>query len=274
MTATPRKRDGSAGDFDYSGSAAAYRRFRQADPGIAAAFHAALGDARKVLNVGAGAGSYEPVDRAVTAVEPSASMRAQRPAHLARAIDAFAEQLPFPDGHFDAAMASFTVHQWQDLARGLSELRRVTRGPVVVMTTDPERMGDWWLAEYCPEVLAVETGRCPSLPTLRAGLGGETSVLHVPIPFACTDGFNDAYYGRPERLLEPAARLACSSWSFVPADVVARFERDLARDLADGTWDARHGHLRRMPTYKGALVLVVSTPASQHALAPRPEDAP
>ncbi|MBS0321485.1 MAG: class I SAM-dependent methyltransferase [Proteobacteria bacterium] len=261
MAVTRRGADGSAGDFDYSEAAAAYRRFRRADPRIAATLHAALGDARTVLNVGAGAGSYEPVDRDVTAVEPSAAMRAQRPAHLARAIDALAEALPFPDRHFDAAMASFTVHQWQDLARGLGELRRVTRGPVVVMTTDPQRMGDWWLAEYCPEVLAIETRRCPAVATLAAGLGGDITVMQVPIPLACTDGFNDAYYGRPERLLDRDARLACSSWGFVGAESVARFEHTLARDLADGTWDARHGHLRQRAEYVGALVLVVSTPA-------------
>src|SRR6201996_7337274 len=126
--AAKRHRDGSAGDANYGRIGRDYSAFRQPEPAIARQIHRALGDARKVLNVGAGAGSYEPVDREVTAVEPSASMRAQRPAHLPRAIDATAEKLPFEDGAFDGAMATFTAHQWSDLKAGLSEMRRVTRG--------------------------------------------------------------------------------------------------------------------------------------------------
>lgn len=122
---------GPAGDFDYERHGDGYARLRRTDPRIAAMVHAALGDARTVVNVGAG-GSYEPLDRDVTAVEPSAVMRAQRPAHLSPAVDAPAEALPFPDDSFDAAMATATVHQWADLRRGLRELRRVARGPVVI----------------------------------------------------------------------------------------------------------------------------------------------
>lgn len=102
--------------------------------------------------------------------------------------------------------------------------------------------------------------RCPPVSVLADGLGGVTTVPRVPIPLDCTDGFNDAYYGRPEILLDPAARLACSAWSFVEPAAVARFRAHLARDLADGTWDARHGHLRRQECLEGSLVLVVSTP--------------
>jgi hypothetical protein len=255
-----RHDDGSAGDADYGAIGATYSKYRRPEPRIAARIAAALGDARAVLNVGAGAGSYEPLDRAVTAVEPSASMRAQRPAHLVNAIDAVAESLPFPDAHFDAAMALYTVHQWSDLARGLAELRRVTRGPVVVMAGDPDALESFWLADYAREVIDVESRRCPPVATIVNALGGDVHVLPVPIPLDCTDGFNEAYYGRPERLLDAGARLACSAWSFVGEDVVARFVRDLGRDLDNGAWDARYGHLRMQPEYVGSLRLIVGRP--------------
>jgi SAM-dependent methyltransferase len=222
--------------------------------------HAALGDARAVLNVGAGTGSYEPPDREVTAVEPSATMRDRRSPALPPAIDAYAEQLPFPDRVFDAAMGTFTLHQWADLASGLAEVRRVTRGPVVFLTCDPALLRTYWLYEYAPEVIETEASRYPSPSTLVAGLGGVTTVTPVPIPLDCTDGFNDAYYGRPEMLLEPAVRLACSAWSFVEPTAVARFEAHLAGDLANGVWDAKHGHLRNQEYLVGSLVLVVSMP--------------
>lgn len=258
MNLPARGADGSAGDADYAAIGKVYRDFRVADPRIAARVHAALGAARTVLNVGAGTGSYEPVDRDVTAVEPSATMRTSRPAHLPAAVDAVAEALPFPDDSFDAAMGTFTVHQWADLARGLAEMRRVTTGPVVLLTCDPTLLDTYWLHEYAPEVIAIEAARYPSLEVLAAGLGDTTTVMPVPIPLDCSDCFNDACYGRPELLLDPAARLACSSWSMVEPRVVSRFEAHLTRDLADGTWDARHGHLRCLPHMNGSLVLVVS----------------
>jgi SAM-dependent methyltransferase len=252
-----RHQDGSAGDANYGVIGTNYAKYRQPDPHIAAFIRAALGDARSVLNVGAGAGSYEPVDRAVTAVEPSASMRAQRPAHLPSAIDATAEKLPFADGSFDASMATFTVHQWSDLAAGLAEMRRVTRGPVLILTGDPDELNRFWLVDYAPEVIAVEARRYPQMATISEGLGGNAKVIPVPIPLSCTDGFGEAYYGRPERLLEPGARLANSAWSFVDASIGDRFVADLSRDLKDGTWDAKYGHLRTQPEFEGSLKLIV-----------------
>ncbi len=255
-----RFEDGSAGDADYGAIGGGYAQFRQPDPRIAAFLHAALGDARSVLNVGAGAGSYEPTGRAVTAVEPSAAMRAQRPAHLAPAIDAVAETLPFADKSFDAAMTTFSVHQWPDLAAGLTEMRRVTRGPVAILTGDPEKLGRFWLADYAPEVIATEARRYPALPAFRAAGAGTLEAIDVPIPLDCRDGFNEAYYGRPEMLLDPRARHACSAWSFVAPEAVARFERDLRRDLDSGTWDAKHGALRSQPAFCGSLLLIVLQP--------------
>ena len=255
-----RTSDGSAGDADYGAIGSGYSRYRRPDPRIAAAVHSALGDAATVLNIGAGAGSYEPADRDVTAVEPSASMRAQRPSHLATAIDASAEHLPFADDSFDAAMASFTVHQWGDLAAGLAELRRVTRGPVAILSCDPDALDRFWLAEYASEVIATEASRYPAPAEIARLLGGSVTVYPVPIPLDCTDGFGEAYYARPEALLDPGARKANSAWSFVGEEVGQRFERELRADLESGRWDALHAALRTQPEFDGSLRLIVAVP--------------
>lgn len=249
--------DGSAGDVNYAVIGPGYTRYRQPEPFIAARILEALGETRTVLNVGAGAGSYEPRDRVVTAVEPSATMRAQRPADLPVAIEAMAEDLPFEDGAFDAALASFTVHQWRDLAAGIGELRRVTTGPIVILTVDPDRLFDYWVADYFPDPLAVERRRFPAIGRLQQLLGPTTRVEAVDVPLACSDGFTEAYYGRPEMFLDPGARRAMSSYSLVdPAMIEAGVER-LAADLATGTWDAQYGHFRSQPFFDGSLRLVI-----------------
>jgi SAM-dependent methyltransferase len=260
VTARPHF-DGSAGDVDYAPLASGYNAYRQPDPRIAAAILRALGDAETVLNVGAGAGSYEPIDRVVTAVEPSASMRAQRPTDRP-AIDATAESLPFDDASFDASMATFSVHQWSDVEAGLAEMRRVTRGPVVILSADPDRVELFWLNDYAPEVMHTEAGRYPNLALLAKALGG-AQVYDLAIPFDCTDGFNEAYYGRPEILLDAGARKANSAWSFAGPDVEPRFVEELGGDLDSGAWDRRYGHLRTQPEFDGALRLVVARPASR-----------
>jgi SAM-dependent methyltransferase len=253
-----RSDDGSAGDADYGEIGTSYSQYRKPDGRIAERIFAALGSATTVINVGAGSGSYEPLDCDVTPIEPSASMRAQRPVHLAPAVAARAENLPFPDGHFDAAMSTFSIHQWGDLSVGLREIRRVSRGPVVILTCDPSRLQRFWLNEYAPEVIATEARRYPTLRAVAAGLGGKVRTSIVPVPLDCVDGFNEAYYGRPEGLLDPAARLSCSAWSFVGEDVHYRFATHLRGDLDDGTWDERFGHWRTEPTFEGSLSLVVS----------------
>ena len=255
-----RREDGSAGDADYGTIGANYARYRQPEPRIAEQIHYALGRAKTVLNVGAGAVSYEPTDREVTAVEPSATMRAQRPATLPPAIDAMAEALPFPDQFFDASMAIFSVHQWSDLYLGLTEMRRVTRGPVVIVSCDPVALDRFWLHRYAPEVTDVEARRYPRIEYIRASLGGDVEIRPVLIPLNCRDGFNEAYYGRPEMLLEHGARLACSGWSFVPPAAVARFVLTLGADLASGAWDRDFGDLRRKPNFEGPLRLIIARP--------------
>lgn len=248
--------DGSAGDANYGSIGRRYVAYRQPEPAIAAVIDRALGDARTVLNVGAGAGSYEPVDREVTPIEPSATMRAQRPSHRPIAIDAVAEHLPFADRHFDAAMATLTVHQWSNLAAGLREMRRVTRGPIVILTCDPDLVQRFWLAHYAPLVLATEARRYPALNTIAAVLG-DVDEVPVPIPLNCSDGFNEAYFGRPEKFLDPDALVACSAWSFVDDEVAGGYVRHLRDDLESGAWDREHGHLRTQSEFDGSLRLLV-----------------
>lgn len=248
------------GDFDYDTKGAGYALQRRPDSRIAAMVHAALGDARTVLNVGAGAGSYEPADRYVVAVEPSAAMRAQRPAGAVPALDATAERLPFDDDSFDAAMATVTVHQWSDTERGLSELRRVARGPVVVLTFDGDALDLLWLAEYAPELIAAERRRYPAIDAVAAAIGRTCDVLPVPIPLDCVDGFTEAYYGRPEKFLDPGVRAAQSAWGFVDEDAIDRSVQRLRADLDSGAWDARHGRLRGQPEFIGSLRLLVGHP--------------
>jgi len=249
-----------AGDWDYERHGHGYTAFRQPDPRIAAQVHRALGPARTVLNVGAGAGSYEPEGRYVLAVEPSAVMRAQRPRSLAPAIDAVAESLPLDDRSVDAAMAMITVHQWPDAGSGLREMRRVTRGPVVIMTFDGDAMDRFWLIDYCPGLMDAERRRSPAISAIGSILGGSTEVSVVRIPRDCTDGFTEAYYARPEMFLDPAARGAQSVWGFVTAaeqeDAVAR----LRADLDSGAWQRRYGQWRDEPFFEGSLMLVVNHP--------------
>lgn len=248
------------GDFDYETGGAGYAQIRRTDPRIAAHVHEALGAARTVLNVGAGAGSYEPADRHLIAIEPSDQMRSQRPAGAVPAIHGFAEDLPLDDHSVDAAMAMITVHQWSDQARGLAQLRRVARGPVVVLAFDGPALGDYWFNDYAPELIAAEQKRFPPVDWIAEQLGGRTQITPIPIPLDCTDGFIEAFYGRPERLLDPAVRAAQSSWGFVEPHVAPRLAEQLGADLASGAWDERHGALRQAPWFDGSLRLIVSWP--------------
>lgn len=252
-----------SGDVNYSVIGVGYANQRRPDPRIAARIHAALGDAKTILNIGAGAGSYEPTDREVIAIEPSEAMRAQRPPHLVQAIDACAEELPLADQSVDATMAILTVHQWKDRRRGLRELLRVTRGPIVIMTFAPGSANYFWLRDYCPEVAAVESQRDPSIEAIAADLAAPDRRIEsqpVPVPIDCIDGFSEAFYARPERFLDPATTRAQSTWAFIPDDVRERFFRTLRADLDSGAWDRKHGHYRTMPEFTGALRLIISTP--------------
>jgi len=244
---------------DYERHGRTYAEHRRADPRIAARVHAALGGAETVVNVGAGAGSYEPADRWVLAVEPSATMRAQRPLGAAPAIDARAEALPFDDDAIDAAMACVTIHHWEPPEAGLAELRRVARGPVVVFTFDLDCLPAWQLRHFAAG-LEIERPRFPSLDAVATALGGRTRVERIPTPADCTDGFFEAFWNRPERMLDPAVRAAQSMWALLPDGAEERIVAGLAEALESGQWDAEHGYLRELDELDGALRLVVSEP--------------
>jgi SAM-dependent methyltransferase len=216
-----------------------YATLRRPDPRIAARIEAALGPAQTVLNVGAGSGSYEPAGRVITAIEPSAKMISQRPESLATVIQGSAEDLPFDDRSFDAAMAVLTVHHWQDPVRGLREMRRVTRGLVVILTYDPAFRG-FWLADYVPALVALDDERMPPLSLYQSALG-PVEITPMPIPHDCVDGFLCAYWRRPAAYLDPRIRAAMSS--FWAVGDVSEPMAQLAQDLESGEWARRYGAL-------------------------------
>ncbi|HRI01343.1 MAG TPA: class I SAM-dependent methyltransferase [Saprospiraceae bacterium] len=247
--------------FNYDKHGQKYSSHRQTDSRIEQYIIEALGNAKTILNVGAGAGSYEPVDKYIVAVEPSAAMRHQRMIrHKVPAINAKADCLPFDDHSFDASMALVTVHHWPDIDKGLKELRRVTREQVVVMTFDPEQLDQFWNAEYFPEVIEVEKGRYPTIELIKNSLGGNCKVIPIPIPLDCKDGFQEAFYGRPEAFLEKEVRLAQSAWGFIPEEKQEEIVKRLQTDLENGNWDKKYGHFRTQPYFTCALRLVVAMP--------------
>jgi len=235
-----------------------YADVRVEDPRLAAPIWNALGDARAVVNVGAGAGSYEPRDREVVAVEPSAVMIAQRPPGSARAVLAAAERLPFPDDSFDAAMAIITLHHWADVDAGLRELRRVARRRVVVVTYDPVLEADLWIArDYIREHVIKTFSSLPPIGRILETLP-EGRVQALLIPNDCTDRMFATLWARPEAYLDPRVRAATSVWQRLPADLVTRALEELRRDLASGEWDRRYGHLRTMSEYDAGLRLITA----------------
>jgi SAM-dependent methyltransferase len=244
---------------DYERHGRTYAAHRQPDPTIAAAISTALDEAQTVVNVGAGAGSYEPTDRSVVAVEPSAVMRAQRPVGASPVVAGRAEALPFPDKAFDAAMASVTIHHWRPAAAGLAEMRRVAAGPVVVLTFELSALPAWQ-RYYLEEALIMDESRFPSLDTIAEVLGGRARVERIRTPAACTDGFLEAFWRRPEALLDARVRSAQSFWPLLAPGAEERIVGRLADDLRTGAWDRRWGHLRNQDGFDGSLRLLVSEP--------------
>lgn len=237
-----------------------YARTRREDPRLAARLREALGDSRTVVNVGAGAGSYEPRDRYVLAIEPSDVMAAQRAADRVPALRIRADELPLRDGSVDAALAVLTVHHWDEgQERGIRELRRVAKGPVVILTCDPEVSGTMWLmVDYLREVGELDRQIFPSINQLGEWLGGETTVEVVPIPRDTCDWTLMSFWAHPERVLDEEARRSTSGFARMPQAVVVRVVSDVRRDLADGTWDRRYGWLRSLDSYDAGMRLVIS----------------
>ena len=241
----------------YDEHAPSYARKRRADPRIAAAIDAALGDAETVVNVGAGAGSYEPAGREVTAVEPSAEMIAQRPPGAAPAVRASAEALPFAADGFDAAMAVLTVHHWPDREVGLAEMRRVARRRIVIVAFDPGPLRDFWMVrDYFQAIAGLHSDRISS-QALAAELPA-ASVEPIPVPRDCSDLFFAALWARPELVLDPDVVRPMWVWQNLPEEDRLDGRRRLAADLASGAWDERNGHLRGEAALDVGLRLIVS----------------
>ena len=240
----------------YDSIGATYTATRRTEPQIAARIWAALGDAQTVLNVGAGTGSYEPPDRRVLAVEPSALMRSQRLPDAAPCLAGSAENLPFDDQTFDAAMAVCTVHHWQDPIAGLREMRRIARRVVVFLfdTSDPSQF--WLTRDYLPEFAALKGVRVlASLPELAGAI--EARMEPVPIPWDCADGFFEAYWRRPHAYLDENVRRGISVWNSVGPDAEQRAVDSLRDDLTSGRWVERNHDLLDLDSAElGARLLI------------------
>lgn len=247
--------------FNYDKHGQKYSGFRRTDRRIAKYIWEALGSAQTVLNVGAGTGSYEPEDRYVVAVEPSTAMRGQRQANgRVPAVIGTADSLPFDDNSFDASMALITIHHWPDMVKGLKELRRVTKDQVIIMTFDPNSANEFWKAEYFPELIEIEKQRDPAIDSIVRALDGACEVVPIPIPLDCVDGFQEAFYGRPEAFLEKEVRQNQSTWGFLPEGMEEVMVKRLADELTSGEWDRKYGHLRTQESFTCAMRLVIARP--------------
>ena len=231
-----------------------YAELRKPDQRIAAAIQQALGPAETVLNVGAGTGSYEPVDRLVTAVEPSREMIRQRSSAAAQAIQASAEHLPFDDDAFDAAMAILTVHHWPDKEAGLREMRRVTRGRIVLLTFDPSHRP--WLTDYLPELVRLDEAHLPAMSDYERWLG-PVQITPLLVPHDCSDGFLYAYWRRPGAYLDPRIKSGSSSFWAMGNSVESGLER-LRRELQTGEWERRYAELLTLDAYDAGYRIVVA----------------
>jgi SAM-dependent methyltransferase len=230
-----------------------YAELRKPDPRIARVIHSALGPAQTLLNVGAGTGSYEPTDRSVIAVEPSREMIRKRSGAAGMAVQASADNLPFEDNSFDASMAILTIHHWPDKEAGLREMRRVTRGRIVLLTFDPSHRP--WLTDYLPELAALDEAQMPAMADYGRWLGA-VQITPVLAPHDCSDGFLYAYWRRPAAYLD--ARIRSGSSSFWAIDNAEAGLQNLKRDLESGEWERRYGVLLTLDAYDVGYRLVVT----------------
>lgn len=239
-----------ASNYDTIG--ARYSERRRPDPRIAARIHAALGPARSVLNVGAGSGSYEPQDRDVFALEPSWTMIQQRQPASTLSVRGRAEDLPFADHAFDASMAILTIHHWTDKAKGLQEMRRVTRGPVVLLTFDASHRGAW-LLDYLPQLAQLDEAQMPAMADYAAWIG-PVEITPVPVPHDCVDGFLHAFWRRPHTYLDERIRRGSSSfWAIEDAESGLA---QLKADLESGVWRQRYAALLDLDEYDAGYRLL------------------
>ncbi|WP_375402447.1 class I SAM-dependent methyltransferase [uncultured Sphingomonas sp.] len=230
-----------------------YAELRKPDPRIMSLIGDALGNAETILNVGAGTGSYEPTDCRLTAVEPSSEMIRQRSPGSAEVVQATADDLPFGDDSFDASMAILTVHHWPDKQAGLREMRRVTRGPIVLLTFDPSHRP--WLTDYLPELAALDERQMPKLSDYERWLD-RVRITPVPVPHDCSDGFLYAYWRRPATYLDARVRSGSSSfWAIGKAELGLE---KLRQNIESGEWDRRYAELLTLDAYDAGYRLVVA----------------
>ena len=230
----------------YDSISSTYAMTRREDGRVAARIHRAIGSGERVVNVGAGTGNYEPHDRLVVGVEPSSEMVSQRPPGRGSAVQGVAEALPFRSDSFDVAMATLTLHHWQDRRRGLTEMRRVAPRQVVFLF-DSAETARFWAIDYWPTALSLPSEQTPPTPDDLAEVLTVIDVQPVAIPIDCSDGFGAAFWGRPERYLDADVQQGMSWLAQLPPDVLAEGSARLAADLRSGEWDRRHGHLRDLP---------------------------
>lgn len=230
---------------------------RRTDPRWMSALEDALGDAQTVINVGAGAGSYESPRRQVIAVEPSITMIDQRPSDAAPVLVGFAEDLPLADDTFDAATAILTVHHWRDLDAGLAELRRVARRQIV-LTFDPDALDRLWLVrDYLPQIATDEAQRLPSTQRIVAALGG-AEVHELPVPRDMADGMLAAFWARPQAYLDPHVRASMSILALMDQTVIEAAMTRLQADLQDGTWARRNAAILELDALEAGYQLLVA----------------
>ena len=239
-----------------------YSHTRREDPRLSAAIRSALGDARSVVNVGAGTGSYEPAGATVIAIEPSARMTAQRRPSGAQVIQGTAEALPLADDSVDAALAVLTDHHWTDRRRGLAELRRVARKRVVLVNADPAAADAFWLTrDYLPKFHALIPRRYRHghewLDELREQLGPLT-IQPLPIPRDCSDGFYQAYWRRPHAYLDDHVRRGISVFHRLDSGHVDEGLDRLRIHLDDGTWEHRNAHLLALDAADVGMRIIVA----------------
>jgi SAM-dependent methyltransferase len=230
-----------------------YAELRKPDRRIAKIIESALGPAETVLNVGAGTGSYEPADRSVIAVEPSGEMIRKRRPGAAKAVQASADDLPFDDKSFDASMAILTIHHWPDKEAGLREMRRVTRGRILLLTFDPSHRP--WQTDYFPELATLDEAQMPTMADYERWLGS-VRITPVPVPHDCSDGFLYAYWRRPAAYLDAHIRSGSSSF-WVISNAEAGLQ-NLKRDLETGAWERRYAELLTLDEYDAGYRLVVA----------------
>lgn len=240
-----------------------YTSTRREDPRLLSRILDALGDAKSVVNVGAGAGSYEPRNLHVIAIEPSSVMAAQRGADIVPAVRASAGSLPLHDKSVDAAMVVLSLHHWdEDRERGVRELRRVARDAVVILTVDPRVSGQMWLMrDYLPEVADLDSGTFPLPEEVAEWLGGEVTIEVVPVPRDTPDWTLVSFWAHPDRLLDPAARAATSGIARMDPRTVDRAVMQLTEDLRDGEWHRRNGHLVELDEFDSGLRMIVARPS-------------